>query len=224
MSVLRWIYVLCIRIPRTRRFICTSDPHNVHLPPPYCWKFGISIKKTKNLETYMSRRINVCARGYSSALKYHYKFPTYQAIQHAKNVCSGKLADEDGNKYHDPEEYSFSIVYNLNNIGNFTRATAEQWIDACSRQKCNKKSGRCLPLNKVNELTEDELMELCSGHRKMIPSWKTLEKKVPKSQQFAKVIAKGQIIGLMDTNGDLNLCRPIAADVVKDDIKTINMS
>jgi hypothetical protein len=164
--------------------------------------------------------ISICPRGYNTARKYYYPFPTATAIEYAKKVCNGEEFDWTGLKEKSPISSNYISVSFNSNINGFNRYHAEQWVDVCTKKRCKPTyhNTNCVPEYRVddktsmtiNEMSNEYIEELCSNYRPRYPNASELFTKIKFSGKIPQyqVVYKDETIGLLDNNGEFHISKP----------------
>ena len=163
--------------------------------------------------------MSVCPRGYFSALKSYYPFPTYQALTHAKKVCAGELPDLDGVLKVSNDNY---ISVKVPDINGFTRRHAEDWIDVCTKRPCARDTidPHCRPLYKYKG--DLEVNTVCDVNKKRFSNIETLYRALLEGGivPFGQVVHNGKSIGILDTDKHFHICKP---SLLLKDVNTIDI-
>lgn len=166
----------------------------------------------------------ICPRGYDSARKYYYPFPTEQSMEYAMQVCKGQKPDWTGLRQPSPS-YSYFIKPKItSSVNGFTRKHAEQWVNVCTGQPCPHLRSECRPTNRlltpigaidtkvktIREMSDREIDDLCRNYRPTYPDATELLKRMKRTgrQPAAQVVYKGETIGIRDLSGDLHVSQP----------------
>ena len=150
----------------------------------------------------------ICPRGYHSALKYYYPFPTYQALEYARSVCRGEKPDWEGHQEVSQNNY---LDIRLPDLNGFTKAHAERWIDVCNGLPCDKRSKRCRPIGLSVDI--DTICADAKGRsRSEYPTATKLYNNLHKAgiTPFGQVIYSDKAIGILDTDHKFHISRPSA--------------
>jgi hypothetical protein len=162
--------------------------------------------------------MSICQRGYATARKYYYPFPSYEAMDHAHKVCQGEEPDYTGLK--EKSKYN-NLDIKINDINGFSRRHAEAWIDVCTMNKClDYRSSTCHPSKRIDpktsmtitEMSPEHIKDLCENYRPSYPDINTLLKKLHRSGfvPSKQITYDGQSIGILDTNNHLHISQPSA--------------
>lgn len=175
---------------------------------------------------------NICPRGYQSVLKYYKPFPSYQAIQEAREICDGETPDWEGitKKEHSSANY---IKISIKETDPFNTWFNQKWVDICRKTRsgnhppCYYKkgdwstgadTGSCRPMNRISadgpktlgELSNEELSTICSSLRQdnMTALQKVKELRHNGNVPFAQIISEKKTLGIMDVTKKIHLVIP----------------
>lgn len=166
--------------------------------------------------------MSICPRGYASAKKYYYPFPSEQAMMYARDVCSGKVSDWTGIKKASPAYHNYIKPKLIKDINGFNRRHAEQWVNVCTKQPCGPEAvsdkRTCRPSVRldanttltVNQMSDKLIDDLCRNYR---PDYLDIGALVNKLQRnglhpVSQTLHSGQSIGIIDKYGQYHISRP----------------
>ena len=164
--------------------------------------------------------MSICPRGYTTAKKYFYPFPNKEAIEFANDVCDGKKPDWTGKKEISPSYTRYIKVEFDSDVNGFNRFHAEKWINVCTKMPClptyyNK---TCVPKFRtdsktsltINEMTQQQIDELCAQYRPSYPDALELNEKLKRSgiKPISQVTYKDKTLGFTDKDGQFHVSKP----------------
>jgi hypothetical protein len=146
--------------------------------------------------------MSVCPRGYFSALKMYYPFPTYEAMRYARDICDGKRPDLDGVQKVSNNNY---ISVKVPDINGFTRRHAERWVNVCYGAPCTLGED-----DSRSQSQYDGRKKLSDANKKRLSDITVLYRELLRGGilPFGQVLHNGKAIGILDTDRHFHICRP----------------